>query len=86
MSLDRFRACIPFPLVAANDANCSCFAELTPEQKTYLFVSLNESVGGALMLDPGDTANADNKRYSANYARFEGKDDGTPPVLTVTYQ
>ena len=42
--------------------------------------------GGALMLDPGDTANADNKRYSANYARFEGKDDGTPPVLTVTYQ
>ena len=42
--------------------------------------------GGALMLDPGDTENADNKRYSANYARFEGKDDGTPPVLTVTYQ
>ena len=42
--------------------------------------------GGALMLDPGDTANASNKRYSANYARFEGKDDGTPPVLTVTYQ
>ena len=42
--------------------------------------------GGALMLDPGDTENASNKRYSANYARFEGKDDGTPPVLTVTYQ
>ena len=42
--------------------------------------------GGALMLDPGDTANASNKRYSSNYARFEGKDDGTPPVLTVTYQ
>lgn len=42
--------------------------------------------GGALMLDPGDTSNASNKRYSANYARFEGKDDGTPPVLTVTYQ
>ena len=44
------------------------------------------AAGGALMLDPGDTENADNKRYSANYARFEGKDDGTPPVLTVTYQ
>ena len=44
------------------------------------------AAGGALMLDPGDTANADNKRYSSNYARFEGKDDGTPPVLTVTYQ
>lgn len=42
--------------------------------------------GGALMLDPGDTENASNKRYSSNYARFEGKDDGTPPVLTVTYQ
>lgn len=42
--------------------------------------------GGALMLDPGDTENASNKQYSANYARFEGKDDGTPPVLTVTYQ
>ena len=38
------------------------------------------------MLDPGDTENASNKRYSSNYARFEGKDDGTPPVLTVTYQ
>lgn len=44
------------------------------------------AAGGALMLDPGDTANASNKRYSSNYARFEGKDDGTPPVLTVTYQ
>ena len=42
--------------------------------------------GGAMMLDPGDTENASNKRYSSNYARFEGKDDGTPPVLTVTYQ
>lgn len=42
--------------------------------------------GGALMLDPGDTANASGKRYSSNYARFEGEDDGTPPVLTVTYQ
>lgn len=51
MSLDRFRSCIPFPLTAANDANCSCYAELTPEQQTYLFVSLNESVGGALMVD-----------------------------------
>lgn len=44
------------------------------------------AAGGALMLDPGDTVNASGKRYSSNYARFEGKDDGTPPVLTVTYQ
>ena len=41
--------------------------------------------GGALMLDPGDTANASNKRYSSNYARFEGT-DASAPVLTVTYQ
>lgn len=41
--------------------------------------------GGALMLDPGDTANASGKKYSTNYARFEGT-DGTAPVLQVTYQ
>ena len=41
--------------------------------------------GGALMLDPGDTANASGKKYSANYARFEGT-DATVPVLQVTYQ
>ena len=40
--------------------------------------------GGVLMLDPGDTANASGKKYSANYARFEGT-DGASPVLTVTY-
>lgn len=41
--------------------------------------------GGALMLDPGDTVNASGKRYSSNYARFEGT-DASAPVLTVTYQ
>jgi hypothetical protein len=40
--------------------------------------------GGALMLDPGDTANASGKKYSTNYARFEDT-DRTAPVLTVTY-
>lgn len=51
VSLDRFKKCIPFPLVAANDANCACYAELTAACPTYLYVSLNESVGGAWMLD-----------------------------------
>ncbi|MGN1015106.1 MAG: ROK family transcriptional regulator [Butyricicoccus sp.] len=50
ISLDRFRKQIPFPVVVANDANCACFSELCPEHPTYLYVSLNESVGGALML------------------------------------
>ena len=43
------------------------------------------AAGGALMLDPGDTVNANGKRYSSNYARFEGT-DASAPVLTVTYQ
>ncbi|MCD8355835.1 MAG: ROK family transcriptional regulator [Clostridia bacterium] len=50
VSLDRFKKCIPFPMAAANDANCACFAELTPEHPTYLYLSLNESVGGAWMM------------------------------------
>ncbi len=49
--LDRFQRAVPFPLVAANDANCACVAELGPDRTTYCYVSLNESVGGALMLD-----------------------------------
>lgn len=49
VSLDRFRKCIPFPLTAANDANCACFAELTAQHTTYLYLSLNESVGGAFV-------------------------------------
>lgn len=59
VSLDRFKKCIPFPLIAANDANCVCFAERSVEHTTYLYLSLNESVGGAMMLDSrlelGDT-------------------------------
>lgn len=43
------------------------------------------AAGGALMLDPGDAVNASGKRYSSNYARFEGT-DASAPVLTVTYQ
>lgn len=51
VSLDRFRRAIPFPLVVANDANCACVAESNAAHTTYFYVSLNESVGGALMLN-----------------------------------
>lgn len=59
VGLERFRRCIPYPVVVANDANSACFAELCPEHHTYFYVSLNESVGGAWMqqgrLQLGDT-------------------------------
>lgn len=62
INLDRFKKILPFPLVFANDANCACVSEYTPERPTYLYVSLNESVGGAIMLDGklflGDTFQA----------------------------
>lgn len=48
--LDRFHRCIPVPVVVANDANCAGFAELRPDRPTYLYLSLNESVGGAFLL------------------------------------
>lgn len=62
INLDRFKKILPFPLVIANDANCACVAEYTPERPSYLYVSLNESVGGAIMLQGklylGDTFQA----------------------------
>lgn len=51
INLDRFKKVLPFPIAVANDANCACVAEKSPEHSTYLYISLNESVGGALMLD-----------------------------------
>lgn len=51
VSLDRFYRCIPYPLIVENDANCACYAERNHEKESYLYISLNESVGGALMID-----------------------------------
>jgi len=51
MSLDRFRKCIPFRTVFANDANCASLAEQSLSRQTFLYVSLNESIGGALVAD-----------------------------------
>ncbi len=49
--LDRFHRTIPFPVVVANDANCAGFSELCAEHSTYIYVSLNESVGGAFLME-----------------------------------
>ena len=51
VSLDRFYKCIPYPLIVENDANCACYAEQNTRKETFLYISLNESVGGALMID-----------------------------------
>ncbi len=62
MGLERFRNALPFPAVFANDANCACFAERGAGQGNYVYVSLNETVGGAVMLNGtlwlGDTFQA----------------------------
>ena len=49
ITLDRFYRYIPYPLYVANDANCACYAEQNQEKESYLYLSLNESVGGAVM-------------------------------------
>lgn len=51
LGLDRFRKAIPFPVIFANDANCACFAERGAGRRSYVYLSLNESVGGAVMLN-----------------------------------
>ena len=62
VSLDWFKKYIPFPVVVANDANCAAFAEQSPTRCDYVYLSLNESVGGAIVkngqLYLGDTCQA----------------------------
>lgn len=62
VSLDRFRKSLPFPAVFANDANSACFAERSAARSTFVHLSLNESVGGAILVDGrlwlGDTFQA----------------------------
>lgn len=50
MGLERFEKALPCPAVFENDANCACFAERGAGRKSYVYFSLNESVGGAVML------------------------------------
>lgn len=62
VGLERFQKSIPFPLTAANDANCACFAERGAGRDSFVYLSLNESVGGAVMMNGrlllGDTFQA----------------------------
>lgn len=62
MGLERFEKALPCPAVFENDANCACFAERGAGRKNYVYLSLNESVGGAVMLNgrlwTGDTFQA----------------------------
>ncbi len=51
VGLERFQKSIPFPLTAANDANCACFAEKSAGRDSFVYLSLNESVGGAVMMN-----------------------------------
>lgn len=62
MGLERFQKALPCPAVFHNDANCACFAERSAGRDSYVYLSLNESVGGAVMLNGrlwmGDTFQA----------------------------
>ncbi|MCQ2511411.1 MAG: ROK family transcriptional regulator [Lachnospiraceae bacterium] len=51
VGLDRFKKAIDFPLTVNNDANCAAFAEISQEKTNYLYLSLNDSVGGGLVLN-----------------------------------
>ncbi len=51
MGLERFQKVLPGFSVFNNDANCACFAERGTCRDSYIYLSLNESVGGAVMLN-----------------------------------
>lgn len=51
LRLDRFDKYLPCPVVVVNDANCACLAEQDQDRSRYFYLSLNESVGGAIMSD-----------------------------------
>ena len=51
VSLDRFAKYLPCPVVVVNDANCACLAEQNQDRAKYFYLSLNESVGGAIVSD-----------------------------------
>lgn len=51
MGLERFQKVLPSFSVFNNDANCACFAERGTCRDSYIYLSLNESVGGAVMLN-----------------------------------
>lgn len=50
ISLDRFEKMFSVPVEVFNDANCGGYAELHSYGDSYLYLSLNESVGGAIII------------------------------------
>lgn len=49
VSLECFRNLTECPVIVENDANCMSYAELASGRRDYVFISLNRTVGGALM-------------------------------------
>ncbi|MDO4977907.1 MAG: ROK family transcriptional regulator [Eubacteriales bacterium] len=62
VSLDLFRKMFPVPVAVFNDANSGGYTELQSYGEDYTYLSLNESVGGAIICDGklyrGDTFHA----------------------------
>lgn len=59
VGLWQFSQGIPFPVIFGNDANLAAYAEVTDKQRTTVYISLNETVGGAICRD-GDICQGDN--------------------------
>lgn len=49
VSLDRFQRAFPFPVIVVNDANCAAIIENRNHKNDYIYISLNESVGGGIV-------------------------------------
>ncbi len=49
VSLDRFHRTVPYPIIVENDANCLGFVELSSGCPDYVYISLNRTVGGAII-------------------------------------
>lgn len=49
VALDRFQNAFPFPIMVVNDANCAAMTETRTHKMDYLYISLNESVGGGII-------------------------------------
>lgn len=59
ISLWQFSRNIPYPVVFGNDANLAAYAEITDKQRNTVYLSLNDTVGGAIYQN-GDIYLGDN--------------------------
>lgn len=51
MSFSELERCLNFPFQVENDANCAAFAQLRGTKKDAVYLSLNDTVGGAIFLN-----------------------------------